>query len=613
MKIEKIEINFYKSIERLTIPMPPPYAGSKTVFLLGINESGKSNILEAMRILETGFGEMKFDEVCHKTAQETENYVDIYAHMSLSESDRVEYKKLITELFPNPTEAISSIEILTVKKNAYLSEEHKGIHFELELGIGDPSVFENYVCIGEQIFPSQLDEYPGNPAPLTSDALAGIVSSKLHQNFKKRTPRIISWRPSEKYLITSPVSLQEFKEDISISIPLANIFHLHNRRTSQQIKDTIERALSSDERKSELQDRLSDVVTRHIKSTWKEHKVNIKIIIDGDMCKVHVEDADFKHSYYNPNQRSDGFKQFISLLLTLSAQNKRGMLENQIILLDEPEVHLHPSGSRFMRNEILKIGENNQVFVATHSPSMVDADARNRHWIVQKEKMKTSLRFLEKGIIYAGDEILDNAFGINVIREFLPKSLLYVEGDGDKQLIEFAIGKIDQDFLWNTAIRSLGGAARAKSLVPLLDSMNLVVYILLDADKEGKNVKSTVIKDFPSFKNKIWLLTDLVNGIPKHSTIEDLVPKRVIRDYLSEKSLKMRQNIPDTNGIIRKIISSNPELHGNTDAIEKMKSDFLSQAIKNYSPSKEEMYKNILTLVTGLIAKIQQDSNDPTS
>jgi predicted ATP-dependent endonuclease of OLD family len=40
---------------------------------------------------------------------------------------------------------------------------------------------------------------------------------------------------------------------------------------------------------------------------------------------------------------------------------------NKVILLDEPETHLHPSGQKYLRNELLKISENNLVIYATHS------------------------------------------------------------------------------------------------------------------------------------------------------------------------------------------------------------------------------------------------------
>ena len=72
------------------------------------------------------------------------------------------------------------------------------------------------------------------------------------------------------------------------------------------------------------------------------------------------------------DERSQGFKHFISLILHLSISNKKEKCKDQIIIIDEPENHLHPSGIRYMRDELIKIGKNNYVFVATHSPFMID-------------------------------------------------------------------------------------------------------------------------------------------------------------------------------------------------------------------------------------------------
>jgi predicted ATP-dependent endonuclease of OLD family len=70
---------------------------------------------------------------------------------------------------------------------------------------------------------------------------------------------------------------------------------------------------------------------------------------------------------FEVDKRSDGFKQFVSIILNLSIENETGVLNNKVILLDEPETHLHPSGQKYLRNELLKISENNLVIYATHS------------------------------------------------------------------------------------------------------------------------------------------------------------------------------------------------------------------------------------------------------
>jgi predicted ATP-dependent endonuclease of OLD family len=55
-------------------------------------------------------------------------------------------------------------------------------------------------------------------------------------------------------------------------------------------------------------------------------------------------------------------------------------------LIDEPEVHLHPSGIRWMLEELLEIGKNNYLFISTHSDFMLDKDTKERHFLLTKGK-----------------------------------------------------------------------------------------------------------------------------------------------------------------------------------------------------------------------------------
>ena len=52
MEITKIEIENFKSIKKIEFDLKK-YGSSYTTMLVGINESGKSNILEAMSYLNT--------------------------------------------------------------------------------------------------------------------------------------------------------------------------------------------------------------------------------------------------------------------------------------------------------------------------------------------------------------------------------------------------------------------------------------------------------------------------------------------------------------------------------------------------------------------------------
>ena len=42
--------------------------------------------------------------------------------------------------------------------------------------------------------------------------------------------------------------------------------------------------------------------------------------------------------------------------------------KNKVIFIDEPELSLHPDWQRLLVPTLLKQGNNNQFFIATHSP-----------------------------------------------------------------------------------------------------------------------------------------------------------------------------------------------------------------------------------------------------
>src|SRR5690606_33256399 len=121
------------------------------------------------------------------------------------------------------------------------------------------------------------------------------------------------------------------------------------------------------------------------------HKINLYVEIEGTQCYVMVEEQDDSIPKYNMDQRSDGFKQFIAILLNLIIESERDTSGKQIILLDEPEIHLHPSGIKYLREQLIRMGKENILFVATHSIYMVDKLSLARHFKVQKEKAITTI------------------------------------------------------------------------------------------------------------------------------------------------------------------------------------------------------------------------------
>jgi predicted ATP-dependent endonuclease of OLD family len=595
MKIKSIEIENFRSIKNLTIPFNSYGRNvnqSNTSFLVGINESGKSAILEAISLIKRGMEEVDYEKDCFLEAQDQDEYISITADLEIENNDF--WKKQIGQTLNLDDEFVNQLEILSIKKTVYQDSSTIGSDFIIEINKNLP--YFKYAIIPEQktingkvanlesikslsslvAIPEELTE---KNAPsylsegqklLTKGLLERKIEESLEATFEANTPEILIWKASPEYLINETISLEKFKDKPTISIPLRNIFHLFGKTTDEKIKETIEKALKNQARRDELQNKISSEITKHVNKIWKEHKIKIRISINGAECQVHVEDKDKEFIYYTMNQRSDGFKQFISLILSLSTQNASHSLKGKIILIDEPEVHLHPSGVRYMRDEILKIGKNNQVIVATHSHYMVDTDCPERHWIVTKEKTKTSISQINDSTPIEDDAVLASAFGLDLFKELLPRYVIIVEGTDDKSILSYSITKFDPKYY--CSIKVARGASKAYGIASLLSDERITAFFIFDDDKEGRDYKKKIIDNYPkSFSDKnVFTLFDIYNKLPQKCTLEDLLPFEFVKAFF-ETETNTGYNLSQELPLIKQIIDQNRDLRDHKEKLDSLK------------------------------------------
>ena len=81
---------------------------------------------------------------------------------------------------------------------------------------------------------------------------------------------------------------------------------------------------------------------------------------------------------FNLDQLSDGEKNLIALVgdiarrLTIANPNRDNPLEGEgVVLIDEIDLHLHPSWQRIIIPNLLKVFPNCQFFISTHSPQVI--------------------------------------------------------------------------------------------------------------------------------------------------------------------------------------------------------------------------------------------------
>lgn len=377
MKLASVEISNYRSINRISFAIDALEDKSLSFGLIGVNEAGKSSILKALALKE--------------------------GLVSISPKDFADKDHLVEIVYFYQPEK-DEIDQLRLQASAQLPE-------------ADTSALDFSEVILKSIVDIQdVDQRPCMVEfPKLSVEIKQAVTENLKQSVIELAHRAVFWTAEDRFLISQPINFESFSNDPdSVSIPLKNCFSLAGIKGKEAIAASLRSSNSDSTEREALQEKLGEVVTRHINSAWPNHKVRITFNISDGHINFHIRDESVPGKAKTSDQRSDGFKQFVSFLLTVSAQNSNGELTNTILLLDEPETHLHPQAQEDLLKELIRItqsGRNNIVFFATHSNHMIDKDDLSRNFqIIKNDAGTEKIRFDKKNSTYAS--VTYEVFGI---------------------------------------------------------------------------------------------------------------------------------------------------------------------------------------------------------
>jgi predicted ATP-dependent endonuclease of OLD family len=125
---------------------------------------------------------------------------------------------------------------------------------------------------------------------------------------------------------------------------------------------------------------------RYFQEAWKDYdKIEFDLQPDGDKMLILIKEQ----NYFSLAQRSDGFKRFVSFLLLISASVMKEKIKNSLLLIDEPDIGLHPKGAKLLKEELLRISVSNKVVYSTHSIFMIDKEKISRNLLITKENEVT--------------------------------------------------------------------------------------------------------------------------------------------------------------------------------------------------------------------------------
>jgi predicted ATP-dependent endonuclease of OLD family len=374
MKLKSLNIRNYRSIQDLTFEIVP-VNGSHTFTLIGINESGKSSFLKALDLIAE-------DSISYpQDFYDDSEPVIIALNYRLTDDEVKSLKDYLAENFSFDRSLCNRIVVSDIQIETSFEPSPSAARNVSEIITFKEDILSDYTVIGGTVVKKDKTN-----KELESLNLDNFFTENLEDYFWNLSHSITFWKSSPEYLILDEIDLQRFAQNPrEISIPLDNCFDLAH------IEDIPKRIskLNSPAAIQNLEELLSNKVTTHINKVWPGHQIKIKFKINNYKLSFLVEDKGVKFKNKTTSQRSDGFRQLISFLLTLSAENQSQFLSNTILLIDEPEIHLHPTAQINLRDELIKLSQNdnnNIVFFATHSNYMIDKENIDRCYQVHKEK-----------------------------------------------------------------------------------------------------------------------------------------------------------------------------------------------------------------------------------
>ncbi len=210
------------------------------------------------------------------------------------------------------------------------------------------------------------------------------------------------------------------------------------------------------------------------------------------------------------SHKGTGFKRLLMVAYFEYLANKKS-IKNQIFAIEEPETYLHPSAQQDLLNSIVRISEDSQFFLTTHSPVFAGATDGKNSILVTKDEFGISHYSREEQDII--DQII-NELGIrpdfNLLKEI--KYLIFVEGVDDIYFLKiYAKTVLNKDLENDKILCVIGGGGSLKNYADLnlfkkLKGNNLY-SVMVDGDDQSngkgkwcERIKAKCDEDTADFK-----------------------------------------------------------------------------------------------------------------
>jgi predicted ATP-dependent endonuclease of OLD family len=539
----------FKGIQDLYLGLAP---GAVTT-LIGLNESGKTTILEAIFCFSYGAENLDAIDPSMKSLRDPERWIPISRRGNFNETIEIRADVVLSE---DDVAALS---------------EHLKSEFDLSLGTVNRKIeiAELYRFENSRHVPSKMKR------TWTLDLAGTVGRQKKARPFDSKTPE---WQAAVKFLASClpriwyfPNFLFELPDRFALEKVSAeqpgeegdkNAFY---RLTFERILDQlgsdadldthVVARIKSQEKADErnLMSLLLDMgrnMTDMVFGGWNrifgkapsEQSVELKADIDPDgsaFLELKIKGPD---GYYDLSERSLGFRWFFMFLLMTSYRGLGSDGRGTVFLLDEPASNLHSSAQAELLKSFENLSATAQLIYTTHSHHLINlrwldsafvvknealGDFTFEQYMTQRATAHTSISAARYRQFVSDNPSKTSYFQpVLDLLDYRPSDLepvpnvVLVEGKSDFYFLRYTT-----EVIGLTPVPKLvpgGGAGSLEPLIRLHIGWGKGFVILLDDDEEGRKQKARYMDEFgPLVEQCCLTLKDL--GMADTSEIEDFV------------------------------------------------------------------------------------------
>ena len=389
MKITKATIKNYKSLgtEQNCLLL-----NEGITTLIGKNESGKTNILNALL-------ECQYNKKPNFTGKYNKNsslaQVEIVLDLSFKNNENFNLDGLsspfttvvfthdkpckitgaLSELINNDIEIneykeilLKALDKLNVRVDASIRENIIKKFLTSQIGTAYISEYSNFFdYYGYWISAKYFISPEGNDLMSVFDALKNKLEA-----YYALLPTIYFFKPTE---FKTRYSLEDIRKDNDI----LSLFKISNIT-----KDELITAITPDsdptlkaKAKRKIQTNVAEI-SKDFSTFYQKEKIDILVSPENGYFDLLVDNVDLPIVI---SERSNGLRWYLDLFIHLKLQN---LLDKEVVLLiDEPGVYLHIDAQKKLLELFEDLSDKNQIAYTTHSPFMIETNELGRIRIVE--------------------------------------------------------------------------------------------------------------------------------------------------------------------------------------------------------------------------------------